>query len=515
LRSSWLSRSYSGSPIGPAEWTIRKMFRRVGHGRCPFRWLLSTDNGSPTPAYRLLDLYFAGDKRGGQVDQARIEAVAAVEERRFRDDRPASLTATSRAAGTMPRGVPVSWMDELYDHPPVWVSHGAGSRFWDLDGHEYVDMYVADMSAFCGHAPAPVVRAVCERVAAGSQFLLPSEDALVVAEELAQRYGMAKWQFTLSASQANAEVVRIARVRTGREKVVVFDGKYHGHLEPTLAVLEDGRILPEYTGLPAAVTANLRIVPFNDLDAVQRALAPGDVALLMAEPAMTNAGFLLPDPGFHDGLRELTRRHGTLLAIDETHTLVTAYGGLTTEWGLEPDLLTVGKSIAGGVPLGAYGMTDDVAAVLRPPAGGAAVSGIAYDEVATGGTLFANALSMAAARAALTEVLTREAFIATARLGETLAAGLRAHIRQAGLPWSVNAHGSHAYYFFSPQPPREARGARDADDPGLRALIRLFLANRGLWESGWWLGPTVSVAHTPQDVQSYLDTIGELIQAVT
>jgi glutamate-1-semialdehyde 2,1-aminomutase len=448
------------------------------------------------------------------VNQAEIEALAAVEEERFRDDRPGSMEATSRASRTMPRGVPMSWMDELYDHPPLWVSHGSGSRFWDLDGHEYVDMYIADMSAFCGHAPTPVVRAVCERMEAGNQFLLPTEDALVVAEALAARYGMAKWQFTLSATQANTEVVRIARVRTGRERILVFDGKYHGHLEPTLGVSEGGQIRPEYTGLPAEITANLRIVPFNDLDAVERALAPGDVALLLTEPAMTNAGFLLPDPGFHDRLREMTRRHGTLLAIDETHTLVTAYGGLTSEWSLEPDFLTVGKSIAGGVPLGAYGMTDDVAATLRPPAGGAAVSGIAYDEVATGGTLFANPLSMAAARAALTEVLTPEAFITTARLGGELAAGLREHIDRAGLPWSVNAHGCHAFYFFSPQPPRDARGARDTDDPGLRALIRLFLANRGVWESGWWLGPTVSVTHTPQDVQAYLDAIGEFTQAL-
>ncbi len=325
-------------------------------------------------------------------------------------------------------------------------------------------------------------------MAAGNQFLLPAEDALVVAEALAQRYGMPKWQFTLSATQANTEVVRIARVRTGREKILVFDGKYHGHLEPTLGVVEDGRVLPEYTGLPREVTAHLGIVPFNDLDAVERALAPGEVALLLTEPAMTNAGFLLPDPGFHAGLREITRRYGTLLAIDETHTLVTAHGGLTTEWGLQPDLLTVGKSIAGGVPLGAYGMTDEVAEALRPSAAEAAVSGIAYDEVATGGTLFANALSMAAARAALTEVLTPEAFAGTAKLGEQLAGGLRARIERAGLPWSVNAHGSHAFYFFSPEPPRDARGARDTDDPDLRALIRLFLANRGVWESGWWLG---------------------------
>ncbi len=449
------------------------------------------------------------------MDQATIEALGAAENERFVTERPRSRQAAAKATSTMPRGVPMAWMEELYDHPPLWVSHGAGSRFWDIDGNGYIDMYVADMSAFCGHAPAPVVRAVADRMAAGHQFLLPGEDALVVAEELAQRYGMAKWQFTLSATQANVEVVRVARVRTGREKILVFDGKYHGHLEPTLGVLEDGRVRPEYTGLASEAMANLRIVPFNDLGAVERALAPGDVALVLTEPAMTNAGFLLPEPGFHDGLRALTRRYGTLLAIDETHTLVTAYGGLTREWGLQPDFLTVGKSIAGGVPLGAYGMTDDVAEVLRPAPVAAAVSGIAYEEVATGGTLFANALSMAAARAALTEVLTPQAFIATERLGDQLAAGLRGHFERVGLPWSVNHHGSHAYYFFGPQPPRDARGARDADDPDLRALIRVFLANRGIWESGWWLGPTVSVAHTAQDVDAYLDMIGEFTDAVT
>jgi glutamate-1-semialdehyde 2,1-aminomutase len=449
------------------------------------------------------------------MDRDRIATLAAAEGERFERERPRSMQATARARGTMPRGVPMSWMDELYDHPPLWVSHGAGSRFWDIDGHEYVDVYVADMSAFCGHAPEPVVRAVAERMAAGNQFLLPSEDALAVAEELARRYGMPKWQFTLSATQANTEVVRVARVRTGREKIVVFDGKYHGHLEPTLGIVDDGRILPEYTGLPSEITAQLRIVPFNDLDALEQALAPGDVALVLAEPAMTNAGFLLPEPGFHDGLRELTRRHGTLLAIDETHTLVTSPGGLTSEWGLQPDLMTLGKSIAGGVPLGAYGMTDEVAEVLHPPPEAAVVSGIAYDEVATGGTLFANPLSMAAARSALTEVLTTEAFDTTAQLGDRMAAGLRAHIDRAGLPWSVNHHGSHAFYFFSPDPPRDARGARDSDDPDLRALIRVFLANRGVWESGWWLGPTVSVAHTAPDVDIYLDCLGEFIDAVT
>ncbi len=221
------------------------------------------------------------------MDREKVAALADVEGARFEEAWPRSRAATARAGRTMPRGLPMAWMDELYDHPPLWVSHGAGARFWDLDGHEYVDMYAADMSAFCGHAPGPVVRAVSERVAAGSQFLLPSDDALVVAEALAQRYGMAKWQFTLSATQANVEVVRLARVRTGRAKVVVFDGKYHGHLDSTLAVLDGGEVRPEYTGLLPEAAADLRIVPFNDLDAVARAPAPGDVALPLTEPAMT------------------------------------------------------------------------------------------------------------------------------------------------------------------------------------------------------------------------------------
>jgi glutamate-1-semialdehyde 2,1-aminomutase len=448
------------------------------------------------------------------VDATRVEKLARFENQRFVDSRPASMAATARAHHTMPRGVPMSWMDELYDHPPVWVSHGSGSRFWDIDGHEYVDMYVADMSAFCGHAPTPVVEAVNARMATGNQFLLPAEDAMLVAEHLAGRYGMPKWQFTLSATQANIEVIRIARARTGRDAVVLFDGKYHGHLEPTLGVLEDGRVVPEFTGLSAGATSGMRIVPFNDLAALERALAPGDVAVVLTEPALTNAGFILPEPGFHAGLRELTRRQGTLLALDETHTLVTSYAGLTGEWGVEADLLTVGKAIAGGVPLGAYGMTDDVAATLRAPGGEVAVSGMAFDEVATGGTLFANPLSLAAGRAALSSVLAPEAFVHTARLGKRMSDGLRGLIVEAGLPWSVADHGSHAFYFFSPEPPRDAEASRNSDDPRLRALIRVFLANRGVWESGWWLGPTVSVAHAEGDVDRYLSVMAEFIQAI-
>ena len=440
-----------------------------------------------------------------------MDQLAAAENERFVAERPRSTERLERALKTMPRGVPMTWMDDLYEHPPVWVSHGKGAYFWDVDGHEYLDLYVADMSAFCGHAPEPVVRAVAERMARGNQFLQPGEDAIPVAEHLAERYGMPKWQFTLSATQANTEVIRIARQATGRDVVLMFDGKYHGHLDETLVVLEDGRLVPEYRGLPHGIEARTRMVSFNDADAVEQALAPRDVAVVLTEPALTNAGFLLPQAGFHDALRRLTTEAGTLLAVDETHTLVTAYAGLARSWGLRPDLLTVGKSIAAGVPLGAYGMTDELAALLAAPDESYVVSGAAVGELATGGTLFANALSLAAGRAALTEVLTEQAFARTAELGHRLAEGVRAAIEAHDLPWSVIQEGSHAYYTFVPDPPRDGAGSRDADDPDLRALIRVFMANRGVWESGWWLGPTVSVAHTEGDVDRYLRVFDQFL----
>jgi glutamate-1-semialdehyde aminotransferase len=314
---------------------------------------------------------------------------------------------------------------------------------------------------------------------------------------------------------ANIEVLRLAREFTKREVVVVFDGKYHGHLDPTLVVADENGVVPEYRGLPASVAGSARVIPFNDVAALERALAPGDVALVLAEPAMTNAGFILPQPGYHDALRQLTRAAGTLLCLDETHTLVCAHGGLVTEWNLDPDMLTVGKSIAGGVPLGAYGMRPEIAGLIEPPVTRNVASGAEVDEMATGGTLFANALSMAAARASLTEVLTKDAFARTSELGEQLGTGLRSAFAKAGVPWSLQQLGAHAGYFFAPEPPMDAAGARAVDDPDVRALIRLYLANRGVWESGWWLGPTASTQHTSADVDTYLGVFGDFLRDAT
>ncbi|MFP5344004.1 MAG: transaminase [Candidatus Limnocylindria bacterium] len=445
------------------------------------------------------------------IDRTHLDALEARENARFVAERPRSMALLERSRRTMPRGVPMAWMDDLYEHPPVFVAHGHGATITDVDGHAYLDMYLADMSAFCGHAPAAVVEAVSRRMALGNQFLMPGDDSIIVAEHLAARYRLPKWQFTLSATQANTEVIRLARAATGREVVLMFDGKYHGHGDATLVVLENGQVRPEEHGLPRSISDQARIIGFNDVDALEAALARRDVAVVLAEPAMTNAGFILPDAGFHEALRRLTRETGTLLAVDETHSLVTAYGGLTGLYGLEPDMLTIGKSIAAGVPLAGYGMSEDIAAHIAPPAGGHLVSGEAVDQVSTGGTLFANALSMAAGRAALLEVLTEEAFERTAELGARMASGLRTALEAVGLPWTVVQVGAHAAYFFAAAAPRNGAESRAADDPRLRALMRVWLANRGVWESGWWLGPTVSLAHTADDVDRYVDLFGRCL----
>jgi glutamate-1-semialdehyde 2,1-aminomutase len=304
--------------------------------------------------------------RAPTVDHPLVRELKDAEDARFHAERPRSAELWARAWKVMPNGVPMSWHRGSYHHAPLWVAEGRGARFTDVDGFTYSDFNIADMSMFCGYAPEPVVRAVSDRMTRGNQFLLPTEDSIVVAEELTRRYALPMWQFTLSASQANTEAIRVARVVTGRDKVLLFDGKYHGHFDEALVELApDGSLRAEERGLPIGGEAHTVVVPFNDPDALADALAGGGIALVLTEPALTNNfGLIMPDDGFHAELRRLTRSTRTLLALDETHTQVVGPGGLTAAWGLEPDLLTAGKSIAAGVPFGAWGMTETIGHVL-------------------------------------------------------------------------------------------------------------------------------------------------------
>ncbi len=444
------------------------------------------------------------------VDRALVKQLKDEEDARFHEARPRSAELWTRAWDVMPNGVPMAWHRGSYHHIPLWVASGAGARFTDVDGFTYSDFNIADMSMFCGYAPEPVVRAVGECMARGNQFLLPTEDAIVVSEELGRRYGLPKWQYTLSATQANTEVIRVARVLTARDKVLMFDGKYHGHFDQALVALgPDGTLVPEEHGLPADVTEHTVLVPFNDLDAVENALDRGDIALVLTEPAMTNnVGLILPEDGFHEGLRRLTRDAGTLLAYDETHTQVVGPGGLTAQWSLDPDFVTAGKSIAAGVPFAAWGMREEAAVFLTQFKG---PDGERFDMVAIGGTLFGNALSMAAARATMLEVLTPEAYAHTQRLGARLADGMRVSVERADLPWHIHALGPRSGYTFQPEPIRNAEEGRACADDLLTRLIRIWMANRGVWEAIVGAGPVVPVPATDEDVDAYLEAWDALL----
>jgi glutamate-1-semialdehyde 2,1-aminomutase len=441
-----------------------------------------------------------------------IEEIQAREGSAFARTHDRSRALWERAKPVMPNGVPMSWLRTSYDHPPMFVDEGRGAHFRDVDGNDYVDFNIADMSMFAGYAPEPVVEAVSRRVQRGTQFLLPSEDSIWVAEELGRRYGLPKWQFTLSATHANTEAIRVARVATGRDQVLFFDGKYHGHFDEALVELQDGRLVPEEGGLPRDVTTKTVVVGFNDPAALADALEGRTVALVITEPALTNnLGLQLPEEGFHDELRRITRATGTLLAYDETHTQVVGAGGLTRLWGLAPDLVTIGKSIAGGVPLGAYGMTEDVANVLERPGGRDDEKGT----VATGGTLFGNPLSMASARATMGEVLTPAAYAHTQVLGARLADGIEHVVEEAGLPWTTHRFWPRSGVTFAPQMPRNATEAAAHFDVPLRRLMRVYFANRGVWDAIVGAGPTCSVPATQEDVDAYVGVFAALVAELT
>ena len=448
------------------------------------------------------------------VDRTRVKALKDREDARWLAEHPRSAELMARGRRVMPNGVPMAWHVGSYHHLPPWVAEGRGARFTDVDGHTYSDFNIADMSMFCGYGPEPLVQAVADRVARGSQFLLPTEDAILVSEELRRRYGLPKWQYTLSATHANTEAIRVARVVTGRDRVLLFDGKYHGHLDAALVELDaNGGLVPEERGLPRDVAAGTVVVPFNDPAALARALEARDVALVLTEPALTNNfGLILPEPGFHAILRAATWETGTLLALDETHTQVVGPGGLTRAWGLEPDLVTIGKSIAGGIPFGAWGMTDAIADVLTQVKG---PDGERSDLIAIGGTLFGNALSMAAARATMLEILTPEAYAHTQRLGARLADGMRADVARVGLAWHIHHLGPRAGYTFRPTAVRNAAEARTCRDDLLTRLVRIWLANRGVWEAIVGAGPVASVPATDADVDAYLAGWGSLLDALT
>ena len=344
-----------------------------------------------------------------EIDRAWLRELMARELTSFREANPRSSEIFERARGSLLDGVPMNWMVRWPGEFPVYVDEAHGARFTDVDGHEYVDLCLGDTGAMAGHSPEPVVRTVAERSAAGITTMLPNEDAGWVGEELGRRFGLPLWQFSLTATDANRWAIRLARQITGRPKVLVQNWCYHGSVDETFIQLaEDGKTVlarEGNIGPPVDPAVTTRVVEINDVEGLERELAHGDVACALVEPALTNIGIVLPDDGYHDALRRLTREHGTLLIIDETHTICAGPGGYTKAHGLEPDMLTIGKPIAGGIPIGTYGFTHEVAEGMSNT-----IEEELSDVGGVGGTLAGNALSLAAARACLGEVMTDEAF---------------------------------------------------------------------------------------------------------
>jgi glutamate-1-semialdehyde 2,1-aminomutase len=441
------------------------------------------------------------------VDQTRLARLHAREVARFEAERPRSKELFEAAGEHLLGGVPMSWMSKWPGPWPVYVEAALGAHFTCVDGIDHVDLCLGDTGAMVGHSPAATVERVREQVGRGITAMLPTSDAAVAAQELSRRFGVPRWQFTLSATDANRHVIRYARHVTGRPKVLVVDWCYHGTVDETFATLDaDGAVVARRgnIGAPVPPSETTVVVPFNDIPALEAALAREDVACALLEPAMTNIGIVLPDDGYHEALRRLTREHGTLLVMDETHTLCAGPGGCTAAWGLDPDVVVVGKTIGGGIPAGAFGVTDELADRIAR-----SVELEDIDVGGIGGTLAGNALSLAAVATTLTQVLTDDAHAHMEQLAVRWTDGVQAVLDQTGAPWHVTRIGCRAEYAFSPTAPRTGTDAADADDFALQQYLHLHALNRGLLLTPFHNMALMSPATTEADVDRHTEAFGE------
>jgi glutamate-1-semialdehyde 2,1-aminomutase len=412
----------------------------------------------------------------GGVALQRIGELFATEQRRYVDAHPRSLQRTGHGIAGFYDGVPMHWMRDWSMPFPFVVAAAHGSTLTDVDGNEYADFCLGDTGSMFGHSPAPVVEAITRQAGKGLTYMLPTDDAIAVGPLLAERFGLPHWQVATTATDANRFALRVARAVTGRPKILVFNGCYHGTVDETFVRLADGRAVNRagLLGQVTDLTQLARVVEFNDVDGLRRELAHGDVACVITEPVLTNSCMVLPEPGFLDAVRRLTRATGTLLLIDETHTISTGPGGYTRAHGLEPDLFVLGKPIAGGVPASVWGFTDDVARRLgevraQTPPGHSGM----------GTTLSANALALAAMRATLEHVMTDDAYRHMERLAGLLADGLAATIAARKLPWHVVRVGARVEFVCAPGPLRNGTQAEAAHAPALEQALHLALLNRG------------------------------------
>lgn len=443
------------------------------------------------------------------INRDKLKAVLRLEQEKFEATHPRSKELFERAKSSLLSGVPMNWMLKWAGSFPLFVSEAQGAHFTDVDGQRYLDLCLGDTGAMTGHAPEAAVKAIQQRVAKGVTFMLPTEDAIWVGEELKRRFNLPYWQLAMTATDANRFSIRLARHITKRQKILVFSWCYHGTVDETFIVLREGKPQSRNGNVGPAVdpTVTTKVVEFNDLKALEAALADQDVACVLAEPVMTNIGIVHPEPGFHEALRELTRKTGTLLIIDETHTICAGPGGYTGLMGLKPDILTCGKPIASGIPAAVYGFTEELAAKLD--------GSISVDECDTGGiggTLAGNALSLAAIKATLENVLTDEAYKRCIPLAARFTDGVKQVIDEKGLPWTVQQLGSRAEYWFRETAPKNGGEAAQSADPELDRFMHLAALNRGILMTPFHNMALVSPASTEADIDRHTEVFRESVE---
>jgi glutamate-1-semialdehyde 2,1-aminomutase len=445
------------------------------------------------------------------IRRDRLQSSMQLEQKKFVEERPKSKALFERARKSLLGGVPMNWMAKWAGAFPPFVGEAHGAEFVDVDGHRYIDFCLGDTGAMTGHSPSATVAAAQQQVARGITLMLPSEDAVWVGEELQKRFGMPYWQFALTATDANRFSIRLARQITGRPKILVFNWCYHGTVDETFITLENGvsKVRRGNVGPPVDPSVTTKVVEFNDVAALERALQAGDVACVLAEPAMTNVGIVHPDTGYHQQLRELTRKCKTLLIIDETHTICAGPGGYTRAHNLDPDFLVFGKPIGGGVPGATYGFTQAVgdAIAAHQDLEDCDVGGI-------GGTLAGNALSLAAMHATLEKVLTQKAFDHMIPLAERWTAGVETAIAEFDVPWHVTRLGCRAEYLFSGGRPRNGTEAHDATDFELERFMHLHAMNRGILLTPFHNMALMSPETREEDIDRHTTVFREALQAL-
>lgn len=446
------------------------------------------------------------------LDRNKLKQLLQDEEQLFHKNHPKSYELYQRARKSLHSGVPILWMIRWAGSFPVFVKEAKGARFTDVDDNDDIDFCLGDTGAMTGHSPAATVNAIQAQLQRGITLMLPYEDVIWVGEELQRRFGLPCWQFALTATDANRFVLRMARLLTGRPKILVFNYCYHGSVDETLITLdEEGTPRSRANNMGPQIDPRLttKVIEFNDIAALETVLSSQDVAAVLAEPVMTNIGIIHPEPGYHAALRELTRKYGTYLIIDETHTICTGPGGYTASYGLRPDFLTIGKPIAGGVPAAVYGFTGEVAEQFssRITVDDADVGGI-------GGTLAGNALSIAAMKATLENVLTDEFYNKAIKLQARFTEGVESVISEFNLPWIVKRLGNRSEYWFRPTPPKSGGEAFASLDHDLDRYMHLFALNRGILMTPFHNMALISPETTQTDVDYHTKVFREAVQSL-